>query len=160
MIPKEGDEICVVAGTIQYQIGNNTYQNEISNPDFDTENGEHTCWTPIPSFTIFGCGDLAFYATILGRENSSTCYCPYCSLTAAQWKKRPKLDSHEMTNELITQISHLDLKTNGVKCAPIWTEIPVKHYAVPLLHMEMGMVNLSLNQLVEFIDEKVEKVSD
>ena len=72
VIPKEGDEKCIVDHNIQYQVGNNTYQNEITNPDFDTDSSEHTFWTPIQSFSIFGCGDLAFYATILGRENSST----------------------------------------------------------------------------------------
>ena len=40
----------------------------------------------IPNFYILGYGDLVFYATILEREDSFICNCPYCTVKAREWK--------------------------------------------------------------------------
>ena len=122
--------------------------------------GNHTIWTIIPQFRTFACGDLAFFATILGREDSSTCNCPYCSLKAKQWKTIPLPPSQKITIELLIQTSQQESNTLAVKQCPQWTAIEVHHYIVPILHLQMGIVNLALNKLISFIDEKIEKVCD
>ena len=42
-------------------------------------------WDIINSFNTYVCGDLAFYATIIGRDNTSHCSCPYCDLPRSEW---------------------------------------------------------------------------
>ena len=43
-------------------------------------------WTITKEFINFVCGDLAFYATIQGRDGTSNSQCPYCTLSANEWK--------------------------------------------------------------------------
>ena len=47
-------------------------------------------WDIINSFNTYVCGDLAFYATIIGRDNTSHCSCPYCDLPRSEWSKKWK----------------------------------------------------------------------
>ena len=63
------------------------------------EDGTHQIWDVIPRFNLFITGDLAFYSTISGRENYSSCGCPYCKRTRYDWQdlsKRNKNKDDEM----------------------------------------------------------------
>ncbi len=37
------------------------------------------------SAIVFITGDLAFYQTILGKENMATCWCTWCMLSPKEW---------------------------------------------------------------------------
>ena len=47
-------------------------------------------WTVVDNFVHFVTGDLAFLATIQGRDESSHCRCPWCDLSANEWSKKTK----------------------------------------------------------------------
>ncbi len=50
----------------------------LQNRTFD----EHLISLPI---NVLRTGDLAFFLTLLGKENMSTAWCPWCILSKAQW---------------------------------------------------------------------------
>jgi hypothetical protein len=47
---------------------------------------KYKIWKIIENFTYFVTGDLAFYATILGRDGTAPSRCPWCDLSSKQWK--------------------------------------------------------------------------
>jgi len=107
--------------------------------------GVHIIWDVIPCFNQFVCGDLCFFFTILGRLGHDTCKCPYYTLTATHWKLNPSPVGEVIT--LDTLKSALITKTYGVKTTPQWQHVKPAHYIAPLLHMEMGLINLVLKSL-------------
>ena len=121
VIAKEATDVEVVSenniGKVKYRVGDKTYQKKKSNPSFDVNSLPHSHWTVIPLFSFFGCVDLAFYATILEREDLSATKCPYCSLSSNQWKEIPYIQYQNITIDLIKEITQLVNKTNGVKCS-------------------------------------------
>lgn len=56
-------------------------ENPVANGNFD----EHHISLPI---NVFITGDLAFMSTLLGKENMSTVWCPWCMLSKVQWGQR------------------------------------------------------------------------
>ena len=47
-----------------------------------------------------------------------------------------------------------------MKSFPQWTVIEPEHYITPVLHVEMGLVNKSLQYLITWIDVNIESVSN
>ena len=139
---------------LQFMIENKMHEININvNPT-----GEHTLWTIIPQFRTFICGDLAYYFTVMGRDGHSTCKCPYCTLTITEWKNTTNVTpSQPMTLSLI--LESLRSKQYGVKMEPFYNIEPLS-YISPILHIQMGLVNLALEQLSKFIDASVENVSE
>ena len=45
-------------------------------------------WTVVDNFVHFVTGDLAFLATIQGRDETSHCRCPWCDLSSSEWSKK------------------------------------------------------------------------
>ena len=41
----------------------------------------------------------------------------------------------------------------------IWKSVPVKNFIVPLIHLQIGLGNYVLNNLLDFIDSGVENLS-
>ena len=150
-------------------------------------------WTITPSFQITICGDLAFYATIQGRDGSSNCRCPYCDIlistninqetkchpttstplslsilrrhhqdyinyqtdlkNAKQQRKLEKETRGKVTTKIPTKP---DCK--GVKYSPQWNIEP-DQFIVPLLHLEIGLVNKAIEMFKKWVDENIEIVS-
>ena len=94
----------------------------------------------------------------MGRDGHSTCKCPYCTLTITEWKNTTNVTpSQLMTLSLI--LESLCSKEYGVKMKPLYNIEPLS-YISPILHIQMGLVNLALKQLSKFIDLYVENVSE
>ena len=128
--------------------------------------GTYIIWTIVEEFTNFVCGDLAFYATIQGRDGTSNCRCPYCTLSAHEWKMElaDQPPSTAITLSLLEENAALyinDPKANtfGVKLPPQWQTDPI-YFTIPVLHIMMGLVNKSLQELITWIDNNIEMVSD
>ena len=85
IIPRGSTNIQVISPTTIGYIHESVEHNTHLTPGLQPSR-EYTIWTIVEEFTNFVCGDLAFYATIQGRDGTSTCRYPYCALTAAQWK--------------------------------------------------------------------------
>ena len=47
----------------------------------------------------------------------------------------------------------------GVRSMAMWDSVPVKNFIVPVLHLQIGLVNDFLINLNEFVDSDVEKLS-
>ena len=111
--------------------------------------------------TAFLTGDLAFLATILGKEGFSTAWCCWCDLIKAQWQE----DGHELGTlwtyfRLCEQVQNVNdnnlknTKMKGVKEDPYF-KIPVERIIVPVLHAQIGICNLILkNTEIECLSAK------
>ena len=81
IIPREATHIELMnTTTIQYHLSNDTKVAHLTPGLLESET--YIIWTIVPEFTNFICGDLAFYATIQGRDGMSSSRCPYCTLLA------------------------------------------------------------------------------
>ena len=47
----------------------------------------------------------------------------------------------------------------GVKMMYLWNIVEASHYISLILHMEMGLVNLGLNTMINFIYTNIENIS-
>ena len=54
------------------------------------QNEPYHFWTVVDNFVHYVTGDLAFLATIQGRDETSHCRCPWCDLSANEWSKKNK----------------------------------------------------------------------
>jgi len=134
-----------------------------------TENNERLCDVPIRFFVT---GDLKFYAQMLGRDNMSGCWCMWCLKAPNEWKKQDdeippsyaeewtitKLKSHKL------KVAQGMLKTpteiRGVVDFPLWDFIEVINYVYPVLHGEIGLINLALDSFYDILDDNVEVMSE
>jgi hypothetical protein len=118
---------------------------------------------------VFLTGDLAFLSTVLGKENMSTAWCPWCILSKSQWSAsghqpgelwtidkiidvRGKIDSGELKEEPEHQ--------RGCTKLPLFDSIPIANFIVPVLHILIGVGNALVNCLYEFVDERIEKLPE
>ena len=107
---------------------------------------------------IINSGDLKWFCTILGMDGMSNQWCIYCYLRKHQW-----LGEHEpgeaRTVENMKQYSdNPTLKgaaRMGVKREPYWPFIPIENYAIPLLHILIGVFNDIDEYWVGIIDSKI-----
>ena len=120
----------------------------------------HNSWVVIPGFTLFICGDLAWYALAMGRDGCSGCRCPYCTLTLKEFQDKDK-EGLPLTLEQLNQLALAyhdpddDTDTQGVKYKPM-VQVPLMHFIAPLLHINIGMTNKILASLLCFIDKYIE----
>ena len=120
-------------------------------------------------FRFFMTGDLAFYASCLGRQNMASVWCMYCQLSRAEWEsedhgKRDEWTLESMRKRLEELNSKLikDTSTNrrGVVDEPLFESVRVDQYIIPILHTEIGLGNSMLKSFFDWIDYRVEIVSD
>jgi len=134
-----------------------------------TENNEHLCDVPI---RLFVTGDLKFYAQMLGHDNMSGCWCMWCLKAPNEWKKQddeiPPSHAEEWT---ITKLKSHKLKVaqgmlktpteiHGVVDFPLWDFIEVINYVYPVLHGEIGLINLALDSFYDVLDDNIEVMSE
>jgi len=116
----------------------------------------------------FVAGDLAFFSTLLGKENMSSVWCTWCKLSKVEWAQT----GHPL-GECWTINDLLDLRQNvacgnlasvtenlkGCMEEPLFDSVPVDNYIIPVLHLLIGIGNNLLNSLLEWVAERVEKLS-
>ena len=114
-------------------------------------------------------GDLAFYAAVVGKPNMSGNWCHWCQLSPKEWQAK---DHDKGECWTLTKMSTLreQLYTNEVKDEPnnrkgvrdivLMDSIDIHQYVFPILHAEIGLGNYLLNQVMDWIDYRIENVPD
>jgi hypothetical protein len=69
--------------------------------------GVKKIWNIIENFTYFVTRDLAFYATILGRDGTAPSRCPWCDLSSKQWKADPTREGNILTYHNLSHYASL-----------------------------------------------------
>ena len=127
--------------------------------EIGTKRIENICWwIVVEKITTFATGDLAFYASIHGRDGASGFYCPYCDASHTEMNQNEC--SREKRPLTISYLHNLmgknGVERRGVKMAPLCPSIEPGRCTIPLLHCMMGMVNKCWDMLMTFIDNNVE----
>ena len=119
-------------------------------------------------------GDLKFYAQMSGRDGMSSSWCMWCQLHPSEWKtfiekrgdipiEQQQMWTVELIKEYKQKIIRKEIKTpkeiKGVVDYPVWDFIPIENYIFPQLHFEIGVVNMVLDNLYCFIEDRVEVLS-
>jgi len=105
---------------------------------------------------LFNTGDLKWFATLLGMHGMSSQWCIYCYLRKAGWMAEdPAFEARTIENMKTYSDDPTLTGTDrmGVKTAPYWPFIPVDHYAIPLLHILIGVFNdidIYFNSIVDY----------
>jgi hypothetical protein len=120
----------------------------------------------IPSFNIFITGDLSYYADVLGMPASTSYWCPFCLLSQPEWQQAADANGDERTAEVqrntYTAIMNdrrkkmTPMKKKGVSSQMHYKCLTPQHFVPPLLHLEIGMVNQSWDDLEQWMDDKGE----
>ena len=133
--------------------------------------------TPIPEFEfvkpcrirIVMTGDLAFYAAVLGKPNSASHWCMWCQHSYSVWKEYGHEAGTKWTLECMCkrreQIFNKELEDTainrkGITKMELIEAIQILQYIYPILHSEIGLGNYLLNSFFDWIDFRIEKVSD
>jgi hypothetical protein len=112
---------------------------------------------------VFGAGDLAFYAAVLGKEDMERIWCTWCKIRKAEWSQRGPMED-EISN-IDTMIKQFEeglegAARMGMKEAPIWDCIEPENYLFPVLHVQLGLINDLINWLYNWINENVEETTE
>jgi hypothetical protein len=120
------------------------------------------------STRVFITGDLAFYQTMLGKENMATCWCTWCMLSPKEWAVPGHASGESWTLEKINGIRDKvadgllsdkepsDIK--GVTKQPLFDAIPIQNYIVSVLHIIIGMRDTMTDGIIEWLESRVEKL--
>jgi hypothetical protein len=116
----------------------------------------------------FIAGDLAFFATVLGKENMSTTWCTWCKLSKSQWSPEGHLKGELWTLQHINDIRD-NIEVNnavenpatimGCTARPLFQHIPIYNYIISILHIIIGVGNKFVDQLYEWVEERVEQLT-
>lgn len=129
--------------------------------------------TSIKQLKVYITGILAFYATILGKPNTSNSQCIWCDLrpkflgmkemltSASKWTIE-KLKAAKARYDFRTSRSRAKThKTEkGVSASPLITAVEPEDIMFPVLHDQIGLVNKSLDHMVAYVEKHVEKLGD
>ena len=110
-------------------------------------------------------GDLKYYAQLLGRENMSSYWCMWCNLHPQEWSKSGKnipavpwtiqsLKAH--FDKVVLENLKEPRDISGVVMYPVWDIIEPSHYVVPILHIEIGLVNNVMDNFYDWVEDHVE----
>jgi hypothetical protein len=104
-------------------------------------------------------GDLLWYSTALGKEGYDGWLCPYCTAFISNWQSKDHKVGNKWTVEkVMTHAGKLEsgelngknvMERQGAKEVPLFDAADVDHYAMPVLHLTIGIVNDILDNLVE-----------
>ena len=104
---------------------------------------------------IWNTGDLKWMAMLLGMDDMSGEWCIFCLLRQKEWLEGKT--GEKRTIEKICELAKQNLsgaKRRGVKFSPYWDFIPIDNYAVPLLHLMIGV----FNDAIDYFTASIEKV--
>ena len=113
-------------------------------------------------------GDLAFYAMVLGKENSDTYHCPYCMLAKPEWQsdnhQKGELWTISKLKQMVVQASTFTKaerpKARGVKENPYWPSIEPEMYIIPILHLSIGLGNYIIAAIFDWINQDIVQISE
>ena len=114
-------------------------------------------------------GDLAYYATALGKINMSGSWCTWCNLNAKEWSQidhnkgvlwvrtamdevRESIYNGELSNDVNSRRGCVDV--------PLFDDVEINQFIFPVLHAEIGIGNYLLNLFFEWVDFKIEQVTE
>jgi len=112
-------------------------------------------------------GDLAFYATVLGKPNMSPCWCTWCMLSKLQWNIEGHRGGPEWTVDKIVKIwnnvaNGLAEKPEtifGCMHSPLFDAVPINNYIVSVLHIIIGIGNSLVDVLFDWVEWRIEKLT-
>ena len=112
-------------------------------------------------------GDLAFFATVVGKKNMSGKWCHWCNLSVAEWEdcdheKGDMWSIQLMKDNLKEQQINLDMTQNekkGCVLPMLFDSIPIENYIFSLLHVEIGVGNKILESFYNWITKYIEPLS-
>jgi hypothetical protein len=113
-------------------------------------------------------GDLAFFATILGKENMSTQWCTWCKLSRVEWSNPNHVRGEPWSIEGIQRVRFsvaennlLEMPENikGCTAIPLFDAVPIENFIVPVLHLLIGVGNALLESFLDGIEERVETIT-
>ena len=123
----------------------------------------------IPHFVIYFTGDLAYYADILGKPNSSPHWCHLCNLSHKEWNdvsnlKKGKLwciNTMQETYETYKQQQQAKkTAVKGIKNAMHFPNISPQMFVCPPLHILIGLVNKVWSEMMEWVNDDLENIED
>jgi hypothetical protein len=131
----------------------------------DVSNDQYQVFTT----RLFICGDLSFFAMVLGKENSSSCWCTWCTLSKAQcsseehergelWmiQKIYNIRENVESNNAVEQSGYI----MGCTAKPLFDAIEISNYIICILHIVIGIGNKLVDCLLEWVEQRVEKLTD
>jgi hypothetical protein len=110
-------------------------------------------------------GDLAFFATVLGKVNSSGSWCIWCNLARKSreaaihtsvdlWTIQKLKDI--ITGSLDKSLEDTAACQKGVTKEPLFHSVELIHYVHSILHIEIGVGN----QLSEIIKMRIDNIGE
>ncbi len=110
---------------------------------------------------VFITGDLAFYATVVGKEGMDKAHCHWCKLPSAQWQTYGHAPGPKWTLEELKRVAGTITPTkkskNGVKGYPQLDCVELERYIFPVLHVTLGLANRLLKHTIDYADLVVER---
>ncbi len=115
--------------------------------------------------TCFIAGDLAFLAIIMGKEGFASSWCNWCDLDHNEWAKKEHVPGVMWTAERILE-QHLknernkwnDERRKGIRRTP-YTDIPFCRVIFSVLHAMIGVGDLIISHLEEFVEGEIEELN-
>jgi hypothetical protein len=111
---------------------------------------------------VFVTGDLAFYATVLGKEGMDKAHCIWCKLKRSEWQTPQHAPGVKWNLEELKRVAaglNASNKTseNGVKSYPQLDCIELERYIFPVLHVTLGLANRLLKDTIDYADLVAER---
>jgi hypothetical protein len=106
-------------------------------------------------------GDLAFFATALGKVNSSASWCIWCDLPRKLWEEGNHASGSMWTIQRLKNVlaglldgTVEDAPTfrRGITQDPLFDSVDLTNYILSLLHIKIGVGNQLLKMLLNWID--------
>jgi hypothetical protein len=109
---------------------------------------------------VFITGDLAFYATVAGKEGMDKAHCHWCKLKSAEWQEyahaRGMIWDLEEMKRVFNSLNDTNKTQNGVKRSMLIDCIEIERYIFPVLHVTLGLANRLLKDMIDYADVVVE----
>jgi hypothetical protein len=118
---------------------------------------------------VFLSGDLAFFATVLGKVNSSGSWRIRCDLPRNSWEAAVHTSGDLWTiqklKDILTGLLDKSLEDSaacrkGVAKEPLFNSIKLTHYVLSVLHIEIGVGNQLLKIILDWIDMRIENIGE
>ena len=123
----------------------------------------------IPHFVIYITGDLAFYANILGKPNSSPHWCHLCDKSHKEWNDVRNISKGNLwsitTMQKTYEIYKQKWKVNktavtGIRNEMHFPNISPQNFICPPLHIMIGLVNKIWQEMIDWINDDLENVEE
>jgi hypothetical protein len=132
----------------------------------EQDNETDTVLYPNTTTQLLSVGDFAQHVTNCGRYNYDRDWCLFCDLSKAEWQPENHPNGMIWNNQRLE--SHLERtkdSTNantvrGVRKKHILPSIDISDVTLPVLHLQLGLINKGYNALITAIQAGMETYSD